>query len=46
MKPEEMNELILALTGVDVNKSIEERICPSCKNPVGEFRDKLSDGIK
>lgn len=42
MKEERMNQLIKELTGVDVNKSIETKICPICQEPVGEFKDKLS----
>lgn len=38
-----MNQLIKELTGVDVNKSIETKICPFCQKPVGEFKDKLSE---
>ena len=37
-----MNQLIKELTGIDTNKSITEKVCPFCKEPVGEFRDKLS----
>ena len=42
MKSEQMNKLILELTGVDVNKSVEKKICPSCHKPAVEFRDEIS----
>ena len=42
MKTEEMNQAILHLTGIDVNKAIETEVCPSCGKKCGEFRDELS----
>lgn len=37
-----MNQAILDITGIDTNKAIETKICPFCKNPVGDFRDEIS----
>lgn len=42
MKSKEMNRIIFELTGIDVNNSITNGVCPSCNKPVGEFRDELS----
>ena len=42
MKSKRMNQAILELTGIDVNKSVETRVCPFCNKPVGEFRDEIS----
>lgn len=42
MKSERMNQLIFELTGIDVNKSVETKICPFCSKPVGEFKDEIS----
>ena len=44
MKSEEMNRLIKELTGIDINKAVEEKICPSCHKPVldKDFTDNLS----
>lgn len=42
MKSESMNQAILDITGIDTNKAIETKICPFCKNPVGDFRDEIS----
>jgi Fe2+ or Zn2+ uptake regulation protein len=43
MKEERMNQFIKELTGIDPNQSIENKLCPFCKHPVGEFGDKLSE---
>lgn len=42
MKSATMNLKILEVIGIDVNKSITEKICPICKKPAHEFRDELS----
>ncbi len=42
MKSKRMNQAILELTGIDVNKSVETRVCPFCNKSVGEFRDEIS----
>ena len=44
MKSEAMNRLILELTGIDTNKAITEKICPSCNKPVKDedFTDEIS----
>lgn len=43
MKSEEMNRLIKELTGIDINKAVEEKICPSCHKPLKKFRDEISE---
>lgn len=43
MKSEEMNDAIKAMTGIDVNASIENNVCATCGKPVTKFRDPLSE---
>lgn len=43
MKSDQMNSAIKAMTGIDVNNSIETKVCATCGKPVTEFRDPLSE---
>ena len=44
MKSPEINDDILKLTGIDVNKSVTEKVCPFCQEPVdlADFTDEVS----
>ena len=42
MKSEEMNRIIEELTGINVNKAVEDKVCPSCHKPAVKFRDEIS----
>ena len=43
MKSPEMIRIIFELTRIDTNQAITEKICPFCHEPVGEFRDSVSE---